>query len=152
MRLVLEILLRLRRLYWRILRPTTRGARAIVLDAADNVLLVRHKYGNGWFLPGGRIRVKESPEIGLRRELSEELGLTGFTMERLLGTYENNQEGKKDTITVFVVRAAERPKKQHFEIESTEYFALDALPDSTSPGTKRRIREYRGLDQQKPTW
>ena len=152
MNLLLELALTLRRLYWRIVRPQTVGVRAIVLDEHGNILLVKHKYGKGWFLPGGKVKRKESTEDGLRRELQEELGITSTVIDRTLGTYTNVQEYKKDTITVYVVKTFSQNDKSHFEIESKGYFASNNLPDGTSPGTKRRIQEYLGQQTIATVW
>lgn len=55
-----------------------QAARALVLDPADRVLLVRFEFpdaGSRWALPGGGLEPGESHEDALRRELSEEVGL-----------------------------------------------------------------------------
>lgn len=54
------------------------AVRAVVLDPADRVLLVRFEFpsvGTRWALPGGGLESGESDHDALRRELSEELGL-----------------------------------------------------------------------------
>lgn len=61
--------------------PRIREAvRALVLDDSHRVLLVRFEFpdaGTRWALPGGGIEPGESPVDALRRELDEELGLSG---------------------------------------------------------------------------
>ncbi|MFI6679525.1 GNAT family N-acetyltransferase [Kribbella sp. NPDC050470] len=56
------------------LRP---AARAVVLDPADRVLLVRFEFDSGplWATPGGGLEAGESLRDGLHRELQEEIGL-----------------------------------------------------------------------------
>lgn len=56
------------------------AVRALVLDPDDRVLLVRFEFpdaGTRWALPGGGLEAGESDHGALRRELDEELGLTG---------------------------------------------------------------------------
>jgi ADP-ribose pyrophosphatase YjhB (NUDIX family) len=54
---------------------------AVILDAAERVLLVKHvperkSFWQGkWICPGGRLRVGEAIEAGIRREVWEETGL-----------------------------------------------------------------------------
>jgi ADP-ribose pyrophosphatase YjhB (NUDIX family) len=54
---------------------------AVVLDAAERVLLVKHvperkSFWQGkWICPGGRLRLGEGIEAGIRREVWEETGL-----------------------------------------------------------------------------
>jgi len=131
----------LRRTYWWLVRPTSRGVRAVILDDSGRVFLVKHTYQDGWFLPGGKADTHESDPEALERELREEVGLTQPYSSTLLGRYTNSFEFKKDFIAVFVVRAPVLDGRKHFEIDAANYFPLDALPPRTSPGTRRRIAE-----------
>jgi 8-oxo-dGTP pyrophosphatase MutT (NUDIX family) len=62
--------------------PWRLGVRAVVLDRVGRTLLLRYgdDYSTWWVTPGGGKAPDESDEDGLRRELSEELGLTGFEL------------------------------------------------------------------------
>jgi ADP-ribose pyrophosphatase YjhB (NUDIX family) len=132
---------RLRRLYWRVLRPTTLGARCVVVRG-DEVLLVRHTYERWWYLPGGGVRRGESFAAAARREVREETGLA-VNGVRPLGAYLSRNEGKVDHIVVFVAEApGGEPRADPAEVLDVRFFRLDALPDDTSPATRRRLEEY----------
>lgn len=142
MKLLLKIAMTVRRSYWWLVRPTTEGARVILVGIDGNILLLQHNYGVGWFLPGGRSKRNEQPEEAMRRELKEELGVTNIQQIVKLGTYQNDYEYKKDTITVFVVTSFTLSPKKDFEVKTWGFFNPNDLPDDTSPGTKRRIQEW----------
>ena len=139
---LIKILQPIRRLYWRIFQPTTQGVRAILVNHNGQILLVRHSYQDGWYLPGGQVHKKEAYESALRRELEEELGVSEITHMEKLGEYANTYEYKKDTIVVFIVSFFAQQEKAHFEIEKFSLFDPQSLPDSTSPGTRRRVEEW----------
>ena len=142
---------RARKLVWRAFGPRVVGVRAIVADPADGkVLLVHHSYGKpAWHLPGGGVKRRESIESAVRREVAEEAGIDITGPVRQLGTYTNLQEGKSDHITVFVVeqwRRVDGPDVDDDpEIAAKGFFAPtpDGLPETTSPGTRRRLDEWR---------
>jgi 8-oxo-dGTP pyrophosphatase MutT (NUDIX family) len=140
------------RLYWRIRKPVTFGVRAIVLHRDGRLLLVKHTYDRYWYLPGGGRKRGEAPEAAIEREVLEEIGITALRIEKKLGTYFSQREGKRDTIDVFVARAEEFGRLQRLEIAAAEWFKPDALPPDTSPATQRRVAEFLGRKQVEPSW
>lgn len=131
------------RFCWKWFRPTTRGVRA-VLERDGEVLLVRHAARDHWSLPGGGVRKTEDGYRGLLRELNEELGIVPerISNRRLLGTYQNNREGKIDAVEIFVLACKGGEFVQGYELDDAQWFPLDALPETVSPATLRRICEY----------
>jgi 8-oxo-dGTP pyrophosphatase MutT (NUDIX family) len=65
------------RAWWFVRRPYTRGVKCAVRDENGRVVFVRHTYGDrrSWELPGGGLRRREDPEVAVRREMREELGI-----------------------------------------------------------------------------
>lgn len=145
------------RFYWRLRKPRTLGVRAVVLDTDDRVALVRHTYTDSWYLPGGGVKKGESFETALFRELREEVALSHVSIERIVGIYHSRREAKDDHIVIFAVRLTGehtpdiRPADA-MEIADVRWFPLDALPDTVSPATGRRIAEYRSGMVGSGTW
>ena len=135
---------KLRRAYWFVARPISIGVLGIVLDDQGRVLLVEQTYRRGWYLPGGGVRKKEPLDAALRRELREEVGVEPTGEPRLHGLYWNFAESKSDYVAVFVVERWSRRPARSLEIENDAFFALDALPEDTSPAARRRIGELTG--------
>jgi ADP-ribose pyrophosphatase YjhB (NUDIX family) len=67
------------------IRPAVR---AVVLDPAERVLLVRFELPDAavWATPGGGIEPGEREEDAIRRELGEELGLDGVELGPVVWT------------------------------------------------------------------
>ncbi|MFL9502176.1 NUDIX domain-containing protein [Rhodopseudomonas palustris] len=137
------VLTRMFHLYWRFARSMTLGARGVVLDPQDRVFLIQHSYVGGWHLPGGGVEVGESFVDALTRELMEEgrIALTGAPA--LHGIFFNSHVSPRDHVAVYVVRQyqQDRPPEPNHEIIASGFFAADALPAETTPGTRLRIAE-----------
>jgi 8-oxo-dGTP pyrophosphatase MutT (NUDIX family) len=133
-------------LYFRLVRGLTLGVRAAVLDEVGRVFLVRHTYTPGWHLPGGGVEVGETLLEALAKELREEacIRLTGEPV--LHGVFFNRRASRRDHVAVYVVRdfAVEGVKQPDREIAEAKWFALDALPEGTTAGTRRRLAEIAG--------
>lgn len=145
MRLSYRLIGKAMRLWWKIRQPRTLGVRILLVDGAGRIALVRHSYVDAWYMPGGGVDKGESFERAAHRELHEEVGIAGATIERMLGVYHSRKEGKDDHVAVYVMRVEETPVRaaDPREIEEAGWFALDGLPEGVSAATLRRIEEYR---------
>lgn len=130
-------------LYFRLRRGMTLGVRAAVLNEAGEVLLVRHTYTPGWHMPGGGVEPGETLFDALAKELREEANIALTGPVALHGVFLNRHASQRDHVAVFIVRAfaQEAPKQPDREIAEARFFPLPALPDRTTPGTRRRLTE-----------
>ncbi len=69
-----KILRKLFHLYFLFTRPMTLGVRVVVENEIGEVLLVRHTYVEGWYLPGGGVEASETMAQSASKELREEVG------------------------------------------------------------------------------
>jgi len=140
------------RLWWRIRRPMTLGARVIAADAAGRVALVRHSYARGWHLPGGGVERGETVEQAARREAAEEAGVHADSLA-LFGVYSNHDNYRGDHIVVFRALAwRETEPLSGPEIAERGWFPLDDLPDDVTGGARRRLEEAFSGRAPSPHW
>ena len=120
----------------------TLGGRVICCDEAGRILLVRHSYARGWHLPGGGVESGETTRQAAVRELAEEGGVEPLDPPVLIGLYHNERYAPNDHVAVYRVETwrACAPRSGP-EIAERGFFALDALPEDVTPGTKRRLAE-----------
>lgn len=128
------------KLYWRIFRPLTLGVKVLLVQN-EQVLLVRHSYQDGWFLPGGGVQRGETIETAVRREAREELG-AALAEVRLMGVYSNIREYINDHVVVFVCEQFTIAGADSEEITEVRFFPLRQLPSDASKGTCRRVADY----------
>lgn len=116
------------------------GVRAIVRDAQGHVLLVRHTYVPGWYLPGGGVDPGESASESLARELMEEANIRIVQAPRLIGLY-FNPRGGNDHVALYEVTSFEQisAKQPDREIAEARFFPPDALPENTTAATRARL-------------
>ena len=114
----------------RLLTPGYRvGVLAVLRRPDGRVLLVDQPYVEGWALPGGDLKRRESVGQGLARELREELGLDLPVPEPVLAA-----QRAHDHWVTFVVGLdlaedlAEGVRPQSPELSRLAWFAPDALP------------------------
>ena len=135
-----RFLYRLQLLRHRVTRPTTAGAR-VMLIRDGKVMLVHHTYMSQWYLPGGGVKRGETLEEAARREAREEVGAEMHKLE-LLGVYSNFSQHKSDHAAVFICDDFRMKDSPSAEIDSAAFYATNDLPGDTSAGTRRRIEEW----------
>lgn len=128
------------------------GVHAIVVNGDGHVLLVRHTYIDGWYLPGGGVKRRETLEAGLRRELREEVGVTFEGAPELFGTYSHLADGRSLHVTLFVVRGFQMDPIPNVEIAAWAFYPPDALPPGTSAPVRRRVAEFSGKSPRALVW
>jgi ADP-ribose pyrophosphatase YjhB (NUDIX family) len=85
-----------------------------------------------WALPGGGRRRSEDPVVCARRELKEELGISGEFIE--IGTLELFHDYRHDAVTIFVVTdLSNTPQSDGIEIVQAQWFRTDHLPANLTP-------------------
>lgn len=130
-----------RRVYWRFGRPRTWGVRALCFTPHGALVLVRHSYTRGWFLPGGGRGRGEDPAEAMLRELREEIGMTRFSQLVELGEIRHRPDHRRDTESVFAVDGVEYSPALSLEIEAIGAFGLDRLPP-IAPVMLARLQLY----------
>jgi ADP-ribose pyrophosphatase YjhB (NUDIX family) len=118
----------------------TLGVRC-VLRRGDQVLLVRHTYGDrSWALPGGRVRRGEAPSEAARREISQELGVE-VSHWRDVGAFSSGPSRRKST-TVYLraTLAGQEVQPDRFELSDADWFPVRVLPDDCSAALSKARR------------
>lgn len=130
------------RTWWRLKRGMTLGVRGLAQDEPGRVLLVRHTYRSGWYLPGGGVESGQSALEAAVREMAEEGGVEAISPPALIGFYSNHAVHANDHVALYRFDAWRScPPFDNGEIAERGFFALDALPETVSPGTRRRLAE-----------
>ncbi len=134
--------LKLRLMHWSFLlaRPMTLGVRAIVADADERVLLVRHGYVSGWHFPGGGVEPGETCVEAMTREVEEEarVAIDGPPLPH--GVFLNT---RRDHVAVYFVRTFRvlGERAPDWEIQEARFFPRSALPEGTTQATRARLAE-----------
>ena len=139
--------------YSRIVRGMTLGVRGLVLDGEGRVLLLKHTYLPGWYMPGGGIERGETAEQALARELVEEAGVRMTGRAALVSFHSNHAKFAGDHVLIYRVEAWEACEAtSRGEIEVVDWFSPDALPQVVTVATRRRIEEALGGAKPHPEW
>lgn len=135
----------LRRLFWFVARPPSRGVLAVPVTPEGRVVLVRLTYDKGWHLPGGGRKKDEDPRNAILRELREEIGLESHGEVVPLGAFGHRPDRRRGTSDLFLVRDVRYAFSRSLEIEEAGEFPPDAPPDGLKPLSARKLAEARPL-------
>jgi ADP-ribose pyrophosphatase YjhB (NUDIX family) len=137
----------------RISRGMTLGVRGVAIDSAGRVLLVKHTYLRGWWLPGGGVERGQTCEDALIRELREEAGLIIEGRPALASVHSNERFFRGDHVLVYRIdRFSMTDRTSHDEIKAIGWFDPAALPEDTHRATRDRLAEVFGGRQPETDW
>jgi 8-oxo-dGTP pyrophosphatase MutT (NUDIX family) len=146
-RFPVALFLTLRSLLW----PVVFGVAGAIFDANGRVLLVQQTYAKGWCLPGGAIDHGEAPEKAVRRELQEELGLSGGRV-RLFGLYSRKLWWLTHVVALYVIEDGAIDFHPNREVRAVRWDHPNQPPSGTTPATLRRLAELASGAQQDDEW
>ncbi len=122
----------------------TLGVRGIAENGSGQIMLIRHTYVRGWFLPGGGVEQHETAETALARELEEEAGVQMTGSAQLIGVYSNHPGFRNDHVLLYRIPADQwqqaTPTSQG-EIAERLWTEPHNLPADTTSGTRARLAE-----------
>lgn len=124
-----------------LLKPVTVGVQ-IILYAEGQVILVRHTYKAGWYIPAGATKRGETLLAAARREAHEEVGAVLLSEPRLQGIYSGVTNTKTDHVVVFVSDSFRLEQATDtWEIAECRAFPVNALPPDLHKSNRRRIED-----------
>jgi len=135
-----------------LIAPVSLGVCAIATAADGRVLLVRHTYRPGWYLPGGGVQRFETGEAAVMRELAEEVGLVRADAPVLFGFYLRRNGRHSDYIAVYTVKDTVAEFHANAEIAELRFADPNAPPEGTSAGTLRRLAEFVAKTNRSAEW
>ena len=123
-------------------RPRISGCRVLAFDNEGRVLLVRHSYGSGkWMPPGGGVQKGENPVLAAQRELLEETGCT-LQWAAHIELSEELLHGAGNAVHVIVGDTLDPPLADGREIIEAGFFAPGDLPESMPRLFRARLPEW----------
>lgn len=103
------------------------GVTGIILNAKNEILLVRHTYRtrDGWSLPGGYLNSREHPKEALEREVLEETGFT-VSIDEEMKIRTDRESARLDLTCVGTFIGGEFQRSD--EVSEAGFFAFEDLP------------------------
>lgn len=134
-----------------VISPAVLGVAGAVVDSSGRVLLVRHSYAPGWQLPSGGVGRGEHPDEALRRELAEEVGLSGGSIH-MVGFYARKAGWVSAPVAFYKIEGGRIEFRPNLEIRAVCFADPLAPPEGTVPAARRRLMELTGQTGISPTW
>ena len=130
------------------MNPLTSAVAAVIEDPAGRFLLCQQSQGHRlWVLPGGKVRLGESPIHAAMREIQEETG-TAVEIIDLVGLYQLTGDGCGEDlpdVLVHVFRArldgGEATLNAPGRISRLSWHEPDSLPEPMSPTTRTALAD-----------
>lgn len=141
-RVALRLAHRVRLHWWRVRKPRLAGCRVLAFDAEERLLLVRHSYGSGkWMPPGGGLGRGEDALTAAARELLEETAcrlhhpaLIALSTERL--------GAARNEVHIVGGITADAPCPDGREIIEARFFAIHLLPANMPQLFRENLAEW----------
>lgn len=119
------------------------GVRAICINELNQIYLLRHRYTEGWHLPGGGVDNGMTPEQAIRKEVWEEAKLRPEAPPKLIQVYLNERAFKREYIILYSFQVRSNyERSKSLEIAEGEFYSFGQLPEQTDLATLRRISEF----------
>jgi ADP-ribose pyrophosphatase YjhB (NUDIX family) len=137
----------------RLTRGMTLGVRGVAVDGEGRVLLVRHTYLHGWWLPGGGVERGQACEQALVREMREEAGVVVEGRPVLVSVHSNERFFRGDHVLVYRIDCFSLTERtSHGEIAEIGWFDPARLPEDTHRATRARLAEALGGETARLDW
>ena len=137
----------------RVSRGMTLGVRGVAVDGEGRVLLVRHTYLHGWWLPGGGVERGQFCEDALAREMREEAGVVIEGRPALVSVHSNERFFRGDHVLVYRIdRFTLTDRTSRGEIAEVGWFDPAVLPEDTHRATRDRLGEIFGGAECATSW
>lgn len=141
-RLALRLAHQIRRQWWRIRKPVIHGCRVLALDQQGRVLLVRHSYGSGnWMPPGGGVKPGEDPLAAAAREFREEIGVV-LEAPRLIAATHDAFHGADNVSYIIAGACSGAIAPDGREIVAAAFFAPGEWPEAMTDRLKESIEMW----------
>ena len=119
---------------------TITVAAAIIVNKAQQLLLVRKKNTACFMQVGGKLEPNEAPEVTMLREIAEEIG-TSAQIEQFIGRFETQTANEPDhqlVSYIYHVTLAQAPKIAA-EIAEMKWVDLDDQDTALAPLTQQVV-------------